>query len=331
MKDKKLNTETGSTYVPSPSLSDITQTAATIAALLGLPDDPKEWKTDIYAADTVRKEGQANGESPDTSRQSTVDRETGQNGAENNGQRVYSSKPFSQVLGCADRQFGRPRADRVFMYNPDAIGYWIYKKYASFFAPLLERTQLTMKLATVYPPVTPACFGSMYTGLLPEQHGITKYEKFILKVPTLFDMLPSWGKRTAIVSTSNDSISILFLERDVDYFIYDTIRECNEKAKELISAGSYDVIILYNGNYDYWMHRNTPTGPIAKRQLKENIRTFCELHELIRCSWTDTDNVLAFAPDHGCHRWLGLLGNHGDMIQKDMEITHFYSFIPKQR
>ena len=42
--------------------------------------------------------------------------------------------------------------------------------------------------------------------------------------------------------------------RDMDYFIYPTVEECNEKALDLIEKDKYDLMVLYNGNYDYMMH-----------------------------------------------------------------------------
>ena len=122
--------------------------------------------------------------------------------------------PIKQVLNH------RPACDRIFMYNPDAIAMWLYEKYEDYFKEI--ETQITLKLPmlSVIPPVTPVCFGSMYSGLLPAEHGIQKYEKPVLSVPTVFDLLPQAGKRAAIVSTKGDSISKIFLNRKIDYFIY---------------------------------------------------------------------------------------------------------------
>ena len=37
-----------------------------------------------------------------------------------------------------DEAFRGEKADRVFMYNPDAIAQWIYEKYPDFFAPMIS-------------------------------------------------------------------------------------------------------------------------------------------------------------------------------------------------
>lgn len=233
----------------------------------------------------------------------------------------------SRVLEQAGKSFGEKGCDRVFMYHPDAVAMWIYEKYRARFAQMEKRAVLRLPMRSVVPPVTPVAFASMYSGLQPAQHGIMKYEKPVLRVETVFDRLPGDGKRAAIVSTRGDSISLIFLERQVDYFIYPTKQECNEKALELIAEDNHDLIILYNGDYDYHMHRRTPEGKRALQALDENIGTWCGIHDRIRDCWKEHHTALAFAPDHGCHRWLGFLGTHGKEEPCDMNIMHFYSFL----
>lgn len=217
--------------------------------------------------------------------------------------------------------------DRVFMYNPDAIAEWIYEAYRESFAPITKEATLNLEMLSVYPPVTPVCFASMYSGLEPGKHGITSYTKPILKCTTIFDVLPAEGKKCAIVSTANDSISEIFLKRNIDYFIYKTKEECNAKALSLIKEDKYDLIVLYNGNYDWAMHRFSPEGKRSLKELKQNVDTYCLLREEIKTHWKDHKTALAFAPDHGCHRLYKILGTHGERSAKDMNIRHFWTII----
>jgi len=76
-------------------------------------------------------------------------------------------------------------------------------------------------MLSVMPSVTPVCFASMYTGAMPNVHGIQAYEKPVLSTDTVFDAFIRADLKPAIVSTANDSISCIFLERDMDYFIFD--------------------------------------------------------------------------------------------------------------
>ena len=229
--------------------------------------------------------------------------------------------PIRQVL---DRQNS---CGRIFVYNPDAIAMWIYEKYIRYFIELEKDMDLKLPMLSVMPPVTPVCFGSMYSGLTPAEHGIQKYEKPVLTVPTVFDLLPNAGKKAAIVSTDGDSISKIFLNRKIDYFIYPSKESCNQKALELIEQNSHDLIVLYNGDYDYQMHRHTPEGKKALKALAENIATFQELESSIRTYWTAHKSALIFAPDHGCHKVSGFWGNHGQNRPCDMNIMHFYRFL----
>lgn len=237
-----------------------------------------------------------------------------------------SAPPIPQVLDKAREAFGGAPCDRVFFYNPDAVAMWIYEKYRDYFTGLEERAALKLPELSVVPPVTPVCFGSMYSGLLPSGHGIQKYEKPILKVKTVFDDVASAGRKAAIVCTEGDSISRIFLERPIDYYIYPTKEECNEKAMELIRQDCHDLIVLYNGDYDYYMHRHTPEGRRPLKALRENIETFNRICDSIRDHWKAHNTVTAFAPDHGCHRACMLFGSHGVDKPCDMNIVHFYGF-----
>ena len=217
--------------------------------------------------------------------------------------------------------------ERIVMYNPDAIAQWVHEHYRTIFQPMEREDTLSIEMLSMVPPVTPVCFASMYTGLLPAVHGIRTYEKPVLKARTIFDVLPEKGKKVAIVSTEGDSISKIFLGRSVDYFIYKTKEECNEKALSLIDEDRHDLMVLYNGDYDWSMHRFSPTGKRSVRALEENVATYVALRDRMEKKWKGKKSALAFAPDHGCHRYLGFLGNHGDNVPSDMNIRHFWTIL----
>ena len=240
-----------------------------------------------------------------------------------------ADRPLDPVLEEASRQFQGRTCDRMFFYNPDAIAQWIFEKYRPRFAGLEARAPLRLELRSVMPSVTPVCFASMYSGLTPDQHGIQAYVKPVLTVDTLFDDAARAGRRAAIISTEGDSISKIFLDRPIDYFIYPSKEACNAKALDLISRDEHDLIVLYNGDFDHNMHYHGPEGRRTLRALDENLATFCTLHDAIQSAWGGHDCTLAFAPDHGCHKVLGVFGNHGLDQPSDMELCHFYSFLPR--
>lgn len=240
----------------------------------------------------------------------------------------YADKPIGHVLDLAEGTFGKRCADRVFMYNPDAVALWVFQKYTVLFGGVLKNTQLCLPIKTVMPSVTPVCFASMYTGAMPEVHGIRSYTKPVLKTDTVFDTLIRAGKKPVIVSTEGDSISKIFLEREMEYYIYPTLEECNEKALELIEKDENDLITLYNGNFDAKMHKFSPESEEAVDALKANIKIFGEIADKIKACWSGHDTALFFAPDHGCHEIDGKLGSHGLEMPEDMNIVHFYGMFP---
>ena len=88
-----------------------------------------------------------------------------------------SAPANADLVKYIDEVFGERGADRIFMYNPDAVAQWIYEKYPQLMQEVIKRCDIALPMATVMPSVTPVCFGTMYTGAQPAVHGIQKYEK----------------------------------------------------------------------------------------------------------------------------------------------------------
>lgn len=233
-----------------------------------------------------------------------------------------------EVINTANDIFNGKKADRVFVFNPDAIALHIYEKYHDMFGKVLAAAPLELTVKTVMPSVTPVCFASMYTGAVPQVHGIQSYTKPVLTTDTVFDALLRSGKKVAIVSTEGDSISKIFLERNMDYYIYEEDEECTAKALELIEKDEYDFITLYNGNYDSTMHRNAPEGEASIEALKDNTDIFGTITDKIKECWKQHNTAVVFAPDHGCHEIDGGMGSHGLDMYEDLYIKHFYGFYP---
>lgn len=235
------------------------------------------------------------------------------------------------LTSYVDEKFGGEKADRIFMYNPDAVAEWIYRKYPNLLTEVTDRCDLELPMATVMPSVTPVCFGTMYTGAQPSVHGIQKYEKPVIKIDTIFDALVKAGKKVAIVATTKCSIANIFLEREVDYFIYSSTEAVNAKAAELIVRDEHDFIVTYNGNYDAKMHKNGTESVIALAQLHANSRTFGFFAEMIKNNWKGHNTLIGFAMDHGCHDVDCDAGSHGLDMDEDINIVHLYKAYPKEK
>lgn len=237
----------------------------------------------------------------------------------------------AELTAYIDKAFGGRKADRVFMYNPDAVAQWVYEKYPHLAKEVTAHTELSVEFETVMPSVTPVCFGTMYTGAQPAVHGIRKYEKPVIKIETLFDAVLKAGKRPVIVADRECSIGKIFLEREMDYFIFDTLEEVNAKAAELIAADQYDLIVVYNGNYDSIMHKFGPESVEALSELRANSEMFAMFSAMIAEHWQGHDALVGFAMDHGCHEIDGGCGSHGLDMDEDLHILHRYKAYPKAK
>lgn len=219
--------------------------------------------------------------------------------------------------------------DRVLVYNPDAIGLWLFQKYTNDFAPVLKHTQLGVPVKTVMPSVTPVCFGTMYTGVLPEVHGIQAYEKKLITTDSLFDAAVRAGKKVAIVAVAGSSMSVIFKERDIDYYILPYDQEVNEKALELIKEDNYDLLVVYNQEYDDTMHRTGTESEESLMAMHNHIATFDMLANAVKKHWKKHNTMICWATDHGIHQLENGHGWHGDNIEEDMNVMHFYGVYPK--
>lgn len=243
-----------------------------------------------------------------------------------------SAPANKRLCKFVDKIFGGEKADRIVMYNPDAVAQWIYKKYPEIVKGVKHNTDVEIPLATVMPSVTPVCFATMYTGAQPAVHGIQKYEKPVLKIDTIFDALARAGKKVAIVTAYACSISRIFAGRNVDYYHYEegNWATVNATAMELILKDEYDFIVVYNGNYDAEMHKFGPESREALGELRMNDHAYSIICELIKKHWKNHNTLVGFAMDHGCHEVDGGAGSHGLDMPEDINITHCYKAFVKR-
>lgn len=239
--------------------------------------------------------------------------------------------PDNRIAGLIAEKTGNKPVDRVLVYNPDAIAMWLYNKYKAAFAQVLEHTQIEMPLASVMPPVTPVCFATMYTGVLPEIHGITKYEKRLVTTDSLFDAAARAGKKAAIVAVEDSSMAKIFQNRDIDYYTLPYDNEVKEKALLLIAEDRYDFISVYTQEYDDVMHKKGPESEQALQAMRNQIDIFGSLAAATQKHWRGHDSLICFSTDHGVHPEKSGRGAHGEDIPEDINITHFLGVTPVSR
>lgn len=246
----------------------------------------------------------------------------------------HAAEKNADLAAYIDKVFSGEKADRVVMYNPDAIAQWVYEKYPYYFTDMKRNVDVEIPLASVMPSVTPVCFGTMYTGAQPEVHGIQEYTKPVITIDTIFDALLRAGKKVALITYGVCSLSKIYLERELDYFHFpakgeEGIAGVNAKAMELILKDEHDFIVIYNGNYDTRMHKLGPEAPESLSELRVNTHIFSVLSELVSTHWKHHNTLMGFAMDHGCHEIDGGCGSHGLYMPEDINIVHLYKGYPK--
>ena len=232
--------------------------------------------------------------------------------------------------------------DRVLIHNPDGVGMWLYEKYPDAFVSVLKHTHVTIPFKSPMPSVTPVCFGTMYTGAQPAVHGIQKYEKSIIRIDTFFDAVIRAGKRVAIVSTQNASMSNLFLEKGVDLYKCDCEAQIVAKAQELIMEDNHDVLCVYTHMYDTLDHKRGPEAKESLNALYEQGIFFDTLVSCIKRNWKQHNTLISFSPDHGVHQVIGgseglykdgnpKKGNHGSDSPLDRNILHYMGVVLREK
>lgn len=232
-----------------------------------------------------------------------------------------------RLLDEIAEKYGDFTADRILIYNPDAVGDWVMDRFADKLANSLSLAPIRHRFLTVFPPKTPVCFASMYTGAQPETHGILRYEKPVVTIDSIFDAFIRAGKKPCIVSVKNQSMDRIFRGRDMDYFSEKYDDEVAERALELIKADKYDLLCVYNQRYDDAIHVTHPVSRKAKHAIDCYETNFTKLVAAAEREWTGHKTLFGFCPDHGVHRMPIGLGNHGKSIPKDMNISHLFGVL----
>ena len=206
-------------------------------------------------------------------------------------------------------------------------GTTLYQQNFELFEKVLRHAPVCLPFKTVFPSVTPVCFGTMYTGALPEVHGIQFYTKPVIKIDSVYDAFIGAGKKAAIVAVRESSMSKIFLERDMDYFIEEDDEKVKETAIRLIKENKYNLLSVYTQEYDDVMHARGVLSPEAINALKNQIRIFDELANAIKETERDGKTLITFSTDHGVHNEPNGRGSHGTDEPYDLNIAHFFGVL----
>ena len=163
---------------------------------------------------------------------------------------------------------GLGKCQKALLYCPDAWGAIQGEKFPEERARVEELAGFRVECAAVMPSVTPVCYGTIFSGASPAVHGIRKYEKPVLTIETLFDVLSEAGLNVAVIARNDCSIDRIFRQRQIDYFSFRSNERIFEQTRRLIADSDYDVIISYMMGYDETAHKVGPWAAAAVEQLR---------------------------------------------------------------
>lgn len=233
--------------------------------------------------------------------------------------------PLEPVLEMKQGLLGDVPVGRCLVFCPDALGAGMFNRQGKHMKALRTLTGIQVPLMSVMPPKTPVCFASMFTGGRSRDHGITRYEKPVLKCDTLFDALLRTGRKIAVVAVKDSSVDLIFRNRAMDYFSEPYDREVEGRALDVIRENRHHLVVVYQQEYDDLLHASDPFSDQAMQGMSRHIRCFRKLTEMASKAWNNHSMAFVFAPDHGGHLDAQTgHGDHGEDIPEDMEVYHWY-------
>lgn len=231
---------------------------------------------------------------------------------------------IAPIVDQIARTMGEGKMERAVLFCCDAMGEHQRDHFPEVFNRIEKVAPFRIPSVAVMPSVTPVCYGTIFSGAAPCVHGIQKYEKPVLKVETLFDVMAKANKNVAIVSYNNCSIDTIFRCRNVDYYSFRTDKQSFDCTLELIEKNQYDLIISYMTDYDAKQHKTGCFSPECTEQAYLAADRFEQLAVAIDTHYKNQNRMLVFVPDHGGHVVSENCGTHGFDIPEDMLVSHYY-------
>ena len=235
------------------------------------------------------------------------------------------AETIAAIADQTERVTGKPDGiEKVLIFCPDAAGEVQRQRLPELFNRVEKIAGFRFLSASVMPSVTPVCFATIFSGASPEVHGIRKYDKPVLTVETLFDVLAEAGKEVAILSINTCSIDCIFRKRKIDYYSLRSDALVHEMTRKLIADSKYDVILSYFTDYDALSHKHGSWSSEAVGALETAVGYFETLVADTEKFWASDNRAVIWAPDHGNHMVDENSAGHGQNIADDMVVNHYY-------
>lgn len=218
-------------------------------------------------------------------------------------------------------------ADCAVLFHADAVGQYMWQQYTDVFAPVYAHTSLALPFLSTVQSVTPVAHASMYTGLMPEEHGIQTYTRPMLTCSTLFDEAIKHGRKPVIIAQKDSTFVHIFKGRDMPYYEENTAIETIERAISVINSDQYDLISIHAFGYDDAAHAFGPESKQAINAMCMEAEGFGRIANTVKSLSGLKRTLLTYSPDHGQHPIPGGRGTHGTRETEDMNILHFFGTV----
>lgn len=233
--------------------------------------------------------------------------------------------PLASVRAAFAASLGDSPIQRCLVYCPDALGDHLWSRFPEQRSAIEQYCPHRVSLCAAFPPKTPVCFASVFTGASPDVHGIRRYEKPVLACETLFDVLVRSERKVAIVAVESSSIDLLFRNRPIDYFSEPYDPDVTARALEVLADDAHDLVVVYHQEYDDQVHQTQPFSESCIAAMNHHVESVATLIAAATDAWKGRPWAGVVAPDHGAHLDPETQrGDHGADVVEDMAVSHWY-------
>jgi hypothetical protein len=217
-----------------------------------------------------------------------------------------------------------PSATHVLLLFLDGFGYVRYSEALDAgLTPNLAALPAPLLALTEYPPSTRVGSAALLTGAPPQVNGVDGRETRSTEVETLFDVATAAGLR--VVAVEGDALAFnlrnaevqLSGDRDGDGSTDDNVLA---NALAVLDDGMPNLFFVHFHGIDDAGHTYGPGAPEEQAKIREVDAAVGQLHAAL-----PADTLIIIFADHGMHlvEEEGRLGNHGNLIARDMFIPIF--------
>jgi hypothetical protein len=238
---------------------------------------------------------------------------------------VCAALGLRQPEQSTGRALDVPSVDRAALVFLDGFGYVRYTEaLAEGLIPNLSALGEPLIGLTTYPPTTAVSTASLLTGAPPQIHGVDQRGIRKTETETLFDVATSAG--LTVVAVEGESLS--FALRSADLQLSGDL-DGNEStddnvlvnALSVLREGTPDVFFVHFHGIDDAGHTYGPGAPEECAAIEGEDAALGRIWELL-----PSGTLLVVFADHGMHDVdeEGRLGNHGNLVERDMFIPIFF-------